>query len=363
MLSKEERLRYDRHLLLPEFGEEAQLKLKEGAVLVIGAGGLGCPVLQYLTAAGVGHIGIIDHDKVDISNLQRQVLYTTTDIGRSKAVAAAQKLEAMNPLVRFTIHEEKLDASNALHIFEQYDVIVDCTDNFPTRYLANDACVLSGKPLVYGAIFKFEGQVSVFNYQEGPTYRCLFPTPPEAGSVPSCSEIGVIGVLPGIVGTLQANETLKILTGLGEVLGGKLLVLNALSMAFNSFNYQKNPEAANIKELIDYEFFCGLKNKNTMDEITVEEFDKRKGNDNFTLIDVREVHEHKAGNVGGMNIPLSLLPLRHHEIPTDKDVILYCQRGGRSMQALQWLKKNSNLNTNILSIQGGYEALTADNNS
>ena len=246
MLSESEKKRYNRHLILDKVGIEGQQRLKNARVLVIGAGGLGCPVLLYLTAAGVGNIGIIDFDTVDESNLQRQVLFTTEDIGKNKALAAKERLLARNNCIEITVFPEKLTTENALELFGQYDIIIDGTDNFSTRYLVNDACVISNKPLIYGAIFKFEGQVTVFNYQNGPTYRCLFPNPPKAGSVPSCSDIGVLGVLPGLIGLQQANEALKIILQIGEILSGKLTIYNALGADTTIVNITKNETAVNL---------------------------------------------------------------------------------------------------------------------
>lgn len=256
ILSQEENKQYSRHLILDEIGVIGQERLKASKVLVIGAGGLGCPILQYLTAAGVGTIGIIDNDTVDQTNLQRQILYTHTDIGKYKTEVAAKRLAKLNPFVNFVVYVEKLTNQNALNLFSCYDIIVDGSDNFPTRYLANDAAILTNKPLVFGSIFKFEGQVTVFNYQNGPTYRCLYPNPPQANTVPNCSEIGVLGVLPGIIGSIQANEVLKIICEIGEVLSGKLFTFNVLTMEQYKLNFKKN-NAIKITGLEnDYHFFC-----------------------------------------------------------------------------------------------------------
>ncbi len=348
MLSTEEKKRYDRHIILPEFGEEAQQKLKDAKVLVVGAGGLGCPVLLYLTAAGVGTIGIIDGDIVDESNLQRQVLFDTNDIGLNKASTAAEKLKLQNPFVEFVTYIENLSEKNALSIFEVYDVIVDGSDNFATRYLCNDAALISDKPLVHGSIFKFEGQVSVFNYQNGPTYRCLFPEPPAAGSVPSCSEIGVLGVLPGIIGNYQALETIKLITGIGDVLSGKLLCINTLSNSQQVLEFDKNLDTATVSELLDnYSYFCGV-----CDLVTEINYTKAKelmASKKFQLIDVREPVEYKAHNIGGENRPLSSFKAKDRD--TTLIPIFLCAKGQRSKKAAQ-LFSNAN-NQLAYSIVGG----------
>lgn len=357
-LSKEEYQRYNRHIILPEIKEEGQLKLKNAKVLVIGAGGLGCPVLQYLTAAGVGRIGIIDADSVDISNLQRQVLFKTSDVGKSKAQTAADLLKEINPLLQFDVYQTWLNKENAIDILTPYDIVVDCTDNFPTRYLVNDACVITGKPLVFGAIFKFDGQVSVFNYKEGPTYRCLFPNPPAPGEVPSCSEIGVIGVLPGIIGTLQANEVIKMITGVGEVLSGKFLTFDALTMMQTAFKFKKVEANTKIDSFTDYQAFCGITTEPQSDEITVEELAEWLAeNPDLQLVDVREDYEHEDYNIGGINIPLSELEDRYSEIDTSKKAVLYCQKGGRSMKALTFLKEQFPANTELYSVMGGVDEI------
>ncbi|MCB9426935.1 MAG: molybdopterin-synthase adenylyltransferase MoeB [Flavobacteriales bacterium] len=334
MFSKEEQKQYSRHLILDEVGVEGQQKLKEAKVLVIGAGGLGCPILQYIAAAGVGTIGVIDDDTVDQTNLQRQILYTHEDIGLPKAEQAAKRLQAINPYITVTPYVAKLTKENALDLFAQYDIIVDGSDNFATRYLVNDASVLTNKPLVFGSIFKFEGQVSVFNYEGSPTYRCLYPNPPQPGQVPNCSEIGVIGVLPGIIGSLQANEVIKLICGIGTVLKGKLLSYNALSMQQFILNFSKN-EDIEIKELIDYEFFCGITLPSQ--EITYEEL-LASGN-KYNLLDVRSYEEHEAHNIGGINIPLNELLARIDEVSLDKPLVVYCQTGVRSARAIEILEE------------------------
>lgn len=333
MLTNEEIKRYARHLSLDEVGEDGQQKLKAAKVLVVGAGGLGCPVLQYLSAAGIGTIGIIDGDIVEQSNLQRQVLYSVNDVGSSKAEVAAKKLVAQNPLITIVSHSVYLTPINALEILSGYDLVIDGSDNFATRYLVNDACVILNKILVFGSIYKFEGQISVFNYLHGPTYRCLYPDPPRAGEVPNCAEIGVLGVLPGICGTLMANEALKIILGRGEILSGKLLAFNAMQLEFNVFTIELNPLNKRIKKLVDYNLFC-----NTVAEISAEEL-KRKisvGED-FQLVDVREENEYRQKNIGGLLIPLKTLGNNLDKISRDKEVVIHCRSGARSLQAAGFL--------------------------
>ncbi len=331
-LSSEEKIQYSRHLLLNEVGIVGQEKLKAARVLVIGAGGLGCPILQYLTAAGVGKIGIVDHDVVDQTNLQRQILYSTETIGKNKALSAADRLSQLNPFVHFEAIPEKLTTGNAIELFQQYDIIVDGSDNFPTRYLINDAGVIANRPIVFGSIFKFEGQVSVFNYENGPTYRCLFPVPPAPNEVPNCSEIGVLGVLPGIIGTLQANEVIKIICELGEVLSGKLLLYDALSAHQRCLNYTKS--TSNVTELLDhYDAFCGVK---WFNEITRQELEETIIE--YTLLDVRTIEEREAFHLGGIHIPLNELEDRYAEIPLGKPVVVYCQSGQRSAKAIGLLQ-------------------------
>ena len=355
-LNQKEYQRYSRHLLLDKVGEEGQLKLKSANVLVIGAGGLGCPVLMYLAAAGVGHIGIIDFDAIDVSNLQRQVLFDTNDVGKSKAFTAKQKLESQNPLIKITAFNYALTNQNAIRLFSDYDIIVDGTDNFSTRYLVNDACILTNKPLIYGAIHKFEGQVSVFNYNNGPTYRCLFPTPPESGSVPSCSEVGVIGVLPGIIGTQQANETIKMILGIGNVMSGKLLIYDALQSSFLQIDIKKSTDLADFGiesiadfEAFDYSFTCDTEvNQNG---ITKQEF--LKLSPETLVLDVREDWETpKVENKKVIHIPLDELDDRFNEIPKDKTIYVVCQKGGRSQSAIDYLTKEFNY-SNLINVNGG----------
>ncbi|WP_458627664.1 molybdopterin-synthase adenylyltransferase MoeB [Winogradskyella sp. PC D3.3] len=329
----EERKQYSRHLILDKIGEAGQLKLKQAKVLVIGAGGLGCPVLQYLTAAGVGTIGIIDYDVVDQSNLQRQILYTIDDIGLSKAETAAKRLSQLNPFVLFNTYNEKLTRENAIALFSNYDIIIDGSDNFSTRYLTNDAAVITNKPLVYGAIFKFEGQVSVFNYLGSGTYRCLYPAPPKPEASPNCSEIGVLGVLPGIIGSLQANEAIKIICGIGEVLVNKLLLFDALSLNQQILSFEKDEASKIIALEKDYNVFCGIV---LTKEITLDELNKDKAN--YNLLDVRELSEREVYHIGGQHIPLGQLSKRFKEIDITLPVVVYCKSGKRSSAAVSYLK-------------------------
>ncbi|WP_275315204.1 HesA/MoeB/ThiF family protein [Tenacibaculum bernardetii] len=334
-LTNEEQKQYNRHLILDKIGETGQLKLKQAKVLVIGAGGLGCPVLQYLTAAGVGTIGIIDDDIIDQSNLQRQILYTIDDIGLSKAETAAKRLSRLNPFVNFKVYKEKLTNKNAISLFEKYDVIVDGSDNFSTRYLTNDAAVITKKPLVYGAIFKFEGQVSVFNYQGSATYRCLYPTPPKPDESPNCSEIGVLGVLPGIIGSLQANETIKIICEIGEVLANKLLMYDTLTMRQMILKFEKSTNIAVTALEKDYDFFCGI--KSVKNEITFEELQKNLPK--YNLLDVRENWEREQHHIKGQHIPLGQLQNRFKELNIEKPLVVYCKSGIRSKKAITFLEE------------------------
>jgi molybdopterin/thiamine biosynthesis adenylyltransferase/rhodanese-related sulfurtransferase len=352
-MTDQEQSRYNRHIILPEIGMEGQEKLKKASVFVIGAGGLSCPALLYMAAAGIGRIAVADFDVVDESNLQRQVLYTTADIGLSKAEQAKERLQLLNPFITIEALNVKITRENILELLNNYDVVVDGSDNFTTRYLVNDACVILGKPLVFGSIFKFEGQVSVFNYQNGPTYRCLYPEPPKEGEVPNCSEVGVIGVLPGIIGTLQANEVIKIITGIGNVLSGKLLMFDALSMVFNTISFKPLPENKKIKELIDYELFCGV---GQTKQISAKELKKKiEQADNFQLVDVRNEDEFERFNIGGLLIPLPELEERRNEIPAEKEVILICKSGKRSEAAVNILNKYGY--TKVWNLEGGLDKL------
>ncbi len=337
MFSVEEKERYSRHFNLDGFGADAQLKLKNARVLVVGAGGLGCPALMYLAAAGVGTIGIADFDKVALSNLQRQVLYTIQDIGKNKTLAAQERLVALNPNISFQAITEKIVPENALDVLLSYDVIIDGSDNFATRYLLNDACVILKKPLVYGAIFKFEGQVSVFNWKEGPTYRCLFPEPPLEGEMPSCGEIGVLGVLPGIIGTWQAAETIKLITGIGQPLSGKLLRMNLLGNHLETFNFSPIDGNKCIEHLGTYD--------NGICDLSIAEIDRYTllqwlNEKEIQLIDVRELQEYETFNIGGRHMPLSTLRQRIEEIDPAMITVVHCQSGIRSKQAIRILKEH-----------------------
>jgi sulfur-carrier protein adenylyltransferase/sulfurtransferase len=351
-LSKEEILRYSRHLIMPEVGMEGQLKLKAAKVLCIGTGGLGAPLGLYLAAAGVGRIGLVDFDSVDFTNLQRQVLFGTSDVGRPKITAAADRLRNLNPEIQIDAYETQLTSENALDLFKDYDIIVDGTDNFPTRYLVNDACVLLGKPNVYGSIFRFEGQITVFGYPEGPCYRCLYPEPPPPGLVPSCAEGGVLGVLPGIVGTIQAAETLKLIIGKGQPLVGRLLLFDALAMKFRELKLRKNPECPvcgknpTVTKLIDYVEFCGIRGEEApstvtnIPEMTPRELKARldKGDDLY-ILDVREPHEFQICHLNGNLIPLGELPRRVHELDSSREIVAHCRSGKRSADAVEFLQK------------------------
>ena len=312
---------------------EGQQKLKHAKILVIGAGGLGCPLLQYLAAAGIGTIGIIDSDKIDESNLHRQILYSSNDVGKNKVDVAAKKLTELNPFIKLIPIVSYLNSENALRLFSDYDIIIDGSDNFATRYLVNDACVILNKPFVSGSIYKFQGQISVFNFNDGPTYRCLYPEP---GDIPNCAEVGVLGVLPGIVGCMMANETIKMIIGNGEVLSGKLLVFDSLTMQFNTFGFSTVIENKNIKQLGEYDFFCDTETK----EITAEELkNKIQLREKFQLIDVREPHEYDLKNIGGVLIPLGELENNLDKISTTLPVIIHCQSGIRSKKAIELLKQ------------------------
>jgi len=354
-LSQEEIQRYSRHLIMPEVGVDGQRRLKASSVLCIGAGGLGSPAAMYLAAAGVGRIGIVDFDVVDFSNLQRQLLHGTPDVGRSKLVSAKDRLRALNPHVEVDTYETLLSSENALELFESYDVILDGTDNFPTRYLVNDACVISGKPNAYGSIFRFEGQASVFATEGGPCYRCLYPEPPPPGLVPSCAEGGVFGVLPGIIGVIQATETIKLMLGVGEPLVGRFLIYDALKMRFRELKLRKDPECPvcgtnpTVTELIDYEQFCGIRPEppaqpagatgNQWETTPVELKRRLDAGDDVFVLDVREPNEYQINRVPGSTlIPLGELPRRHQELDAEREVVVMCKMGGRSAQALDFLR-------------------------
>jgi len=364
-LSKDEILRYSRHLIMPEVGMEGQQKLKAARVLCIGTGGLGSPLALYLAAAGVGTLGLVDFDVVDFTNLQRQIIHSTNDVGRPKLDSAAEKIEAMNPFVDLRLFETRLSSDNALDIIRDFDIVVDGTDNFPTRYLVNDACVLSGKPNVYGSIFRFEGQASVFGAKDGPCYRCLYPEPPPPGLVPSCAEGGVLGILPGLVGIIQATETIKLILGSGDPLIGRLLLVDALGMKFRELKLRKDPDCPVcgtnpiIHELIDYQEFCGIRGEEapvttTVPEIQPEELKQRldAGEDIF-ILDVREPHEYQICNLNGHLIPLGDLPKRMNELDSSREIVAHCRSGVRSGKAVDFLRqagfrKVSNLAGGIL---------------
>src|SRR6202007_1005445 len=351
-LTNEEILRYSRHLIMPEVGMEGQLKLKNAKVLLIGTGGLGAPLGLYLAAAGVGRLGLVDFDVVDFTNLQRQVTFGTSDVGKHKSEAARARLSNLNPDIEVLSFETQLTSANALELFKDFDIIVDGTDNFPTRYLVNDACILLGKPNVYGSIFRFEGQVTVFGMPGGPCYRCLYPEPPPPGLVPSCAEGGVLGVLPGIVGALQAMETIKLIIGIGEPLAGRLLLFDGLSMRFRELRLRRNPtcpvcgDHPTIHELVDYEEFCGIRGEEFVPvttgipEITPRELKARldRGDDLF-ILDVREPHEYQICNLQGHLIPLGELPKRASELDSSREIVAHCRSGKRSADAVQFLQQ------------------------
>jgi molybdopterin/thiamine biosynthesis adenylyltransferase/rhodanese-related sulfurtransferase len=350
-LTNDEILRYSRHLIMPEVGMAGQQKLKAARVLCIGAGGLGSPLALYLAAAGVGTLGLVDFDVVDLTNLQRQIIHTVDDVGRPKLDSAAEKLAAINPLVNIHKFETKLTSANALGLFREFDVIADGTDNFPTRYLVNDACVLTGKPNVYASIFRFEGQASIFATEHGPCYRCLYPEPPPPGLVPSCAEGGVLGILPGLLGVIQATEVIKLILGSGDPLIGRLLLVDALGMHFRELRLRKNPECPvcgtnpTIHELIDYNAFCGIRGEeapvtSSVPEIQPAELKARlDGGDNIFILDVREPHEYQICNLGGYLIPLSDLPARMNELDSSREIVAHCRSGVRSAKAVTLLRQ------------------------
>jgi sulfur-carrier protein adenylyltransferase/sulfurtransferase len=354
-LTTDDLSRYSRHLILPEVGMEGQRKLKAAKVLCVGTGGLGSPMAFYLAAAGIGTLGMVDFDVVDASNLQRQIIHSTKDIGRKKLDSAAEKLLALNPVLNVVKHDTLLSSANALEILKDYDIVADGTDNFPTRYLVNDACVLLGKPNVYGSIFRFEGQASVFATEQGPCYRCLYPEPPPPGLVPSCAEGGVLGILPGLVGVIQATEVIKLILGNGEPLIGRLLLVDALNMRFRELKLRKNPECPvcgknpTVTQLIDYQQFCGIvpespqesSVKNGIPQITVKELKRRRNaGEDVQLIDVREPYEFKIAQIGGKLIPQNDVPQRLAEIDRDREVVVHCRSGARSQKIAEFLKQN-----------------------
>jgi len=341
---------------MPEIGLKGQQKLINSKVLVIGAGGLGCPVLQYLTAAGIGTLGICDFDYVDESNLQRQILFGTDDIGKSKAKTAANKLALLNPYLRFNIHDLKLDKTNALELFKQYDIIVDGSDNFPTRFLVNDACVIAGKPLVFGAIYKFEGQVSVFNYENGPTYRCLVPEQPDSSEMLSCSQIGVIGVLPGIIGSYQASEVIKMLTGVGEVLSGKILLVDTLAVSHNIIEFKRNEKTANITTLADYGDFCTDEFPDVKNITATELKEKIKSEKSIQLIDIRDKELFNNYHIStSINYQIEEILEKPELVSKDSDTVVICENGNNSLAVIDFLEE-SHQYKNVYNLKGGLQA-------
>jgi adenylyltransferase/sulfurtransferase len=372
-LDNAEIARYSRHLILPEVGLEGQQKLKAAKVLCVGTGGLGAPLSYYLAAAGIGTLGLVDFDVVDESNLQRQIIHSTNDVGRPKIDSAAEKLKALNPYVNIVKHETMLTSANALEIIKDYDIVADGTDNFPTRYLVNDACVLSGnKPNAYASIFRFEGQASVFATKDGPCYRCLYPEPPPPGLVPSCAEGGVLGILPGLLGVMQATEVIKLILGKGDSLVGRLLLVDSLNMKFRELKLRKNPDCPvcgthpTVRKLIDYQQFCGIfpeekpaAMQNGIPQLTPVELKRRldAGEDVFVL-DVREPHEYQIVNIGAPLIPLGDLPNRLNELDPNREIVIHCKTGGRSQRAAEFLQKSGF--KNVVNLAGGITAWATD---
>jgi len=365
-LTTDDLSRYSRHLILPEVGMEGQQKLKAARVLCVGTGGLGSPLALYLTAAGIGTLGLVDFDVVDASNLQRQIIHSTKDIGRSKLDSAEEKLKALNPAINIVKHNTMLSSGNALDILKDYDIVADGTDNFPTRYLVNDACVLLRKPNAYGSIFRFEGQASVFATEHGPCYRCLYPEPPPPGLVPSCAEGGVLGILPGLVGVIQATEVIKLILGKGEPLIGRLLLVDALNMRFRELKLRKNPDCPvcgthpTVTALIDYQQFCGIAPetpqekivKNGIPQLTVKELKRRiDAGEDVQLIDVREPYEYQIAQIGGKLIPQNDVPNRLAEIDRDREVIVHCRSGARSQRIAEFLQQAGY--PNVVNLAGG----------
>jgi adenylyltransferase/sulfurtransferase len=368
-LTTDELSRYSRHIILPEVGMDGQRRLKAAKVLCVGTGGLGSPLALYLAAAGIGTLGLVDFDVVDASNLQRQIIHSTKDIGRKKLDSAAEKLLALNPAINIVKHDTMLTSANALEILKDYDIVADGTDNFPTRYLVNDACVLLGKPNAYGSIFRFEGQCSVFAAENGPCYRCLYPEPPPPGLVPSCAEGGVLGILPGLVGVMQATEVIKLILGQGEPLIGRLLLVDALNMRFRELKLRKNPDCPvcgahpTVTQLIDYDQFCGIVKetpqtaamKNGIPQITVKELKRRiDSGENVQLIDVREPYEYQIAQIGGKLIPQNDVPNRLAEIDRSREVVVHCKSGGRSQRIAEFLKQQGY--PRVANVAGGITA-------
>jgi adenylyltransferase/sulfurtransferase len=365
-LTQDDLSRYSRHLILPEVGVEGQRKLKAARVLCVGTGGLGSPLALYLAAAGVGTLGLVDFDVVDASNLQRQIIHSTADIGRKKLDSAEEKLKALNPALNVVKHDTLLSSANALDILKDYDVVADGTDNFPTRYLVNDACVLLGKPNAYGSIFRFEGQASVFGAKDGPCYRCLYPEPPPPGLVPSCAEGGVLGILPGLIGVIQATEAIKLILGVGKPLIGRLLLVDALKMRFRELRLRKNPECPvcgthpTVTQLIDYQQFCGLESasdvpkavKNGIPQLSVKDLKRRMdAGENLYILEVREPFEYQIANIGGKLIPQNEVPQRIGEIDRSQEIIVHCKAGGRSQRIAEFLKQSGY--PNVTNLAGG----------
>ena len=365
-LTQDDLSRYSRHLILPEVGVEGQRKLKAARVLCVGTGGLGSPLALYLAAAGVGTLGLVDFDVVDASNLQRQIIHSTADIGRKKLDSAEEKLKALNPALNVVKHDTLLSSANALNILKDYDVIADGTDNFPTRYLVNDACVLLGKPNAYGSIFRFEGQASVFATEDGPCYRCLYPEPPPPGLVPSCAEGGVLGILPGLIGVIQATEAIKLILGIGEPLIGRLLLVDALKLRFRELKLRKNPECPvcgahpTVTRLIDYEQFCGILPetteeqavKNGIPQLSVKELKRRMdAGEKLFILDVREPFEYQIANIGGKLIPQNEVAQHIGEIDRNQEIIVQCKSGGRSQRIAEFLKQSGY--PNVANLAGG----------
>jgi molybdopterin/thiamine biosynthesis adenylyltransferase/rhodanese-related sulfurtransferase len=366
VLSNDEILRYSRHLIMPEVAMDGQRKLKAAKVLCIGAGGLGSPLALYLTAAGVGTLGLVDYDVVDYTNLQRQIIHSTNDVGRKKLDSASDKLKALNPFLNLRTFDMKLTSANALELFREFDIVADGTDNFPTRYLVNDACVLTGKPNVYGSIFRFEGQASVFATEDGPCYRCLYPEPPPPGLVPSCAEGGVLGIMPGLVGVIQATETIKLILGQGDSLAGRLLLIDALGLKFRELKLRKNPDCPvcgthrTITQLIDYDQFCGIRGQeepagNDVPTISVEELKKKlDAKADVFILDVREPHEYQICNLRGYLIPVGDIPKRASELDSSREIVAHCKVGGRSAKAVNFLRRAGF--TKVYNLTGGINA-------
>jgi molybdopterin/thiamine biosynthesis adenylyltransferase/rhodanese-related sulfurtransferase len=365
-LTTDDLARYSRHLILPEVGIEGQRRLKAARVLCVGTGGLGSPLAFYLAAAGIGTLGLVDFDVVDASNLQRQIIHSTKDIGRKKLDSAEEKLLALNPALNVVKHETMLTSANALDILKDYDIVADGTDNFPTRYLVNDACVLLNKPNVYGSIFRFEGQASVFATENGPCYRCLYPEPPPPGLVPSCAEGGVLGILPGLVGMIQATEAIKLILGKGESLSGRLLLVDALNMKFRELKLRKNPECPvcgehpTVTKLIDYQQFCGIVPetkqeqavKNGIPQLTVKELKQRlDAGENVFVLDVREPYEYQIANIGAKLIPQNDVPKRLDEIDRNREIVVHCRSGQRSQRIAEYLAQQGY--GNVKNLAGG----------